>query len=100
MCGVSHRKSWDKCFGLRASKYKEPKAGGWVVGVLKEYNKSSVSEESKVSKGKRSEKSGQKHNWGQAGYRALINQHKGSGFIANLMRNYWSILLRDDMTYL
>lgn len=53
-----------------------------------------------MNKGKRSEKIGQKHNWGQAGYTSFFNQHKGSGFIVNLMGNYWSILLRDDMTYL
>lgn len=39
-----------------------------------------MAKESKISKAKRSDESGQKYNWGQVGYTVLVNQHKGSGF--------------------
>lgn len=70
-------------------------------GKYKEPHKGSVAEEREMSKGKRSKESGQKHNWGQVGYTALVNQHKCSG----LYRKFDQKLLEQfaqgsDMTYI
>lgn len=61
-----------------------------------------MAEKSEMTKGKRSEKSGQKHNWGQVGYTALVNQHKGSGFYCKFDGKLLEHFAQgnDDMIYL
>lgn len=68
-----------------------------------------MAKESKISKAKRSDESGQKYNWGQVGYTVLVNQHKGSGFYCKfdgkLLEHFvqglmiWLIYIRSFMFY-